>query len=149
MTTQEELKSLLSYDPETGEFTWAVNRRKVRKGDKAGCVCRSTGYVRIVINYKPYSAHRLAWLYVYGIFPTSEIDHINRVRTDNKISNLRDVSRIENMNNIECKGYSYDAKRKKYEARYRHNQKLKFLGRYITAEEARQAYEREKRKHFA
>ena len=67
-------------------------------GAVAGCLS-SSGYIAIKLYGKSYQAHRLAWLFVFGGFPLADIDHINRVRTDNNISNLRSVTRAENQKN--------------------------------------------------
>jgi len=96
--TQEELHQLLDYNPETGEFFWKVNSRCIKVGQKAGYVCKTHGYEHIFINKKQYRSHRLAWLYVHGKWPEPEIDHINRVKTDNRIANLREADR--SMNNL-------------------------------------------------
>jgi len=72
------------------------------KGSKIGSVAGtpvSDGYVNICINQKRYRAHRLIWLMFNGHFPNNEIDHINGVRSDNRIENLREVGRIENCRN--------------------------------------------------
>jgi hypothetical protein len=92
-----ELKELLDYNPETGVFIWKVANRRTKSGSVAGTLCN--GYVKIGIGGKHYSAHRLAWLYVYGIFPKKQIDHINQDRSDNRILNLREVSTIDNGRN--------------------------------------------------
>lgn len=97
--TQEELHKLFTYDKQTGFFEWKIRPRKLKPGDRAGCK-NSKGYIQIIINKARYKAHRLAWLYVYGYFPENEIDHINRVRHDNRIDNLREVSRSCNVRNI-------------------------------------------------
>jgi hypothetical protein len=99
MLTQERLKEVLNYDSDSGIFTWAINiyRRKT-KGVIAGCI-NHEGYVQIMIDRKTYRAHRLAWLYVYGSFPSKEIDHINCIPSDNRIVNLREASREENQQN--------------------------------------------------
>ena len=88
--TQQRLQELLDYDPETGVFVWRKSPRSGWEGKQAGSV-HSKGYVHIRIDGKGYKAHRLAWLYVHGDWPSGEIDHINRVKTDNRMSNLRDV----------------------------------------------------------
>jgi hypothetical protein len=98
MLTAQLLRELADYDPKSGLF-----RRKVTKGRwKAGSFMgaqHTNGYISInVAGCKAY-AHRLAWLYTYGEWPQGEIDHINRVRYDNRIENLRDVSRAENCHN--------------------------------------------------
>ena len=100
----KKLKEILYYDKDTGFFVWKkdifnLNKYKLAdQGDVAGCMS-NCGYIQISIKSKLYSAHRLAWLYTYGHFPELEIDHINRIRNDNRIENLRDVSHTVNMNN--------------------------------------------------
>lgn len=97
--TQEELHQLLEYNPETGEFFWkSCVSKRIKVGQKAGSICKIHGYELIGIKNKQYRAHRLAWLYVYGKWPNPEIDHINRVKTDNRIANLREADR--SMNNL-------------------------------------------------
>ena len=93
--TQDELKSLLAYDPETGVFTWLTGKRA---GHITGTT-RCQGYAKITISAKMYSAHRLAWLYVYGYLPTCQIDHINHIRDDNRIFNLRLATSAQNHQN--------------------------------------------------
>lgn len=95
--TQKELKELLHYDPETGVFTWLKSRGSCDSGVVAGT--KVNGYVKIRIHRRRYYAHRLAWLYVHGEFPPLWIDHVNRVRSDNRISNLRLSGPMENAQN--------------------------------------------------
>jgi len=96
--TQKYLKELLHYNQKTGRFTWAKDRRGVSKGVIAGSF-NSYGYKQIVIYGKNYLAHRLAWLYEYGEWPKGQIDHINEIKYDNKISNLRTANNSQNMRN--------------------------------------------------
>ena len=93
--TQQELKRLLHYTPETGEFFWKVDIKRVHAGDIAGSGTK-TGYTDIRIAQRTYKAHRLAWLYVNGQFPDYLIDHINNDGKDNRITNLREADRAEN-----------------------------------------------------
>lgn len=86
----EEIRAALVYDPATGVIT--------RNGRVAGCD-KGNGYWRVTFKGKTYAAHRLAWAIYYGEWPDGEIDHINRVRGDNRIGNLRIVSREQNMRN--------------------------------------------------
>jgi hypothetical protein len=92
---QQTLKQLMRYDPLTGEFFWKTG---AHKGKRAGCVS-SNGYIKIVHKRKDYQAHRLAFLYVTGRMPVSDIDHMNCNRADNRLVNLREVSRSVNAHN--------------------------------------------------
>ena len=86
--TQERLKELFNYNPDTGIFTRRIRTsHKVKPGDIAGYI--SAGYVRMSVDYKMYMAHRLAWLYMYGELPIDGMGHINHVRSDNRLENLR------------------------------------------------------------
>jgi hypothetical protein len=101
--TQEILKQVLRYEPDTGDFYWASPPDKSKSrlvGSKAGCVCR--GYVVISVYGKQHGAHRLAWLYMTGEMP-AEIDHINRVRGDNRFCNLRSVTHADNTKNVSAR----------------------------------------------
>lgn len=144
----EKLKELLHYDPETGAFTWIVDRRgKAQAGTIAGCV-EPQGYIRIRIKNKLYKAHRLAWLYTYGIWPKDQIDHINGVRNDNRICNLREASNAENCQNADIRsdntsgyiGVYWNKRTSKWVANIRVDYKLKRLGLFDTPEEAYAAY---------
>lgn len=109
MISQELLKELLNYNPETGVFTWLARGDKYFQsplaakswnnrfaGKEAGTSHSNstsrTRYVSITLFQKQYRAHRLAWLYVYGESPRYKIDHINGDGADNRIANLRDVT---------------------------------------------------------
>ena len=98
--TEKMLKSLVKYEPHTGKFFSRLKSktgpRKV--GDELGVLWKS-GYVYVHLNGEDYRAHRLAWLYMFGVWPTYEIDHINHNRSDNRIDNLRDVPHSINIYN--------------------------------------------------
>ena len=96
MLTQSELKSILHYDTHTGIFTRRKSTYKL--GNKVGTKAKD-GYIQASILGKLHRMHRLAWLYVYGSFPEKHIDHINRIRDDNRIENLREVSQKKNLQN--------------------------------------------------
>jgi len=75
--TREILMSILAYDKETGIFVWKIgNNRSVKQNDIAGCITKD-GYWNIRIYKTLFFAHRLAWLYVYSVWPGAQIDHIN------------------------------------------------------------------------
>ena len=98
--TQAELKAALHYDPATGVFTWrsSAGQRRVQIGAVAGSV-KATGYRELCVNGQCYVAHRLAWLYMTGRWPTADIDHRNRSRDDNRFHNLREATRMQNGQN--------------------------------------------------
>ncbi len=146
--TQERLQFLLHYKPSTGEFTWKVRRGgKANAGARSECI-DSKGYYRIGIDGTRYLAHRLAWFYVHGEWPDGLIDHRNRVRTDNRIKNLRVVSQSQNQWNINkseahgnpALGVSFDGKnprrKSKWFAYITRNKKRIGLGHFMTKEEA-------------
>ena len=144
---QERLKELLHYCPETGVFTWTAKKRGVTLDSVAGYVGRY-GYWKITLDKKRYAAHRLAWLYVHGQWPDDCIDHINRVRTDNRIANLRLATHAQNRQNLSLnarnksgvRGVSFDAVNQKWRASISVNGKAKNLGRFTTKAEAAAAY---------
>lgn len=96
--TQKRLKELLYLDPETFRFTWLVQRQCVRAGSPAGHKTKQ-GYRKVVVDGKVYFEHRLVWLYVTGAMPSGCIDHIDTVKDNNNIANLRYVTHSENMQN--------------------------------------------------
>ena len=151
--TQERLQELLSYDPETGIFTNLKSRGRVKIGAVAGSK-NPNGYIYIAIDSKKYRAHRLAWLYVHGNFPANQIDHINEVKDDNRIVNLRLATNLENHQNQSSPrtnntsgylGVIWDKFSGKWRARIKVNGKQKHLGCFDTGEEASEAYVTAKR----
>ena len=147
--TQEELKELVSYVPETGLFVRLKRTsNRIEVGQSAGWK-DAYGYLNISLHGKKWKAHRLAWLYVYGDFPKQEIDHINGIKDDNRISNLRDVNRLTNElnkgkqanNTSGFKGVSLQKQSGKWEAYICCNGKKKSLGVYATPEIASKARE--------
>jgi len=146
MLTQEELKKILDYDPETGVFTWKKHPSKaarVKEGEVAGWV-DSKGYISIRVLDKTYKAHRLAFLWMEGYTPEHDVDHINRDRSDNRWVNLRHASRACNMQNKETyknnssgiPGVTYVKREKKFKARITVAGKTCSLGNYCDKIEA-------------
>lgn len=121
MITPEKIKEALSYDPETGIFTWVGSKRIGWNGKPAGSP-HPRGYIHIKINDNSYKAHRLAWFFVYGEWPTNHIDHINGITGDNRIANLREATRSENLANRKLnknntsgiKGVHFNARRQRW-----------------------------------
>ena len=100
--TQSRLKEVLSYDPDSGKFTWKIHVSNVKAGSVAGSL-DFYGYINIRVDGKAYKAHRLVWLYTHGYDPENQIDHLNGVRNDNRITNLREVSQSCNMQNTKVR----------------------------------------------
>ena len=144
--TNQMLKDYLSYDAETGRFTWIKTRGyNIKIGDTAGTK-HSKGYIQISFG-GVHLAHRLAWFFYYGVMPTGLIDHENRIKSDNRIRNLREATNEKNLHNINTPqkntttGYLGVSKsRKGFTATITANKKIRYLGTYPTASEASKAY---------
>ena len=154
--TQERLKELLDYDPETGWFRWKVSRRgSVRAGKIAGCIARH-GYWFIGIDGRSYLASRLAWLWMTGEFPERLIDHIDGDGTHNAWRNLRAATPSQNIANSRCrnaiglKGVYHDSRgdSQRYYSKITVDWRSIHLGSFNTPEEAHNAYMEAARKYF-
>lgn len=109
--TPNDFKERLDYDPETGLFTWSQSPKNPRMaGKKAGSVA-SNGYVMIQVFGKRHLAHRIAWFMTHGQWPSFYIDHVNRIKHDNRIANLRDVPQRANVWNQPDKDVLVGARR--------------------------------------
>lgn len=141
--TKDRLMELLEFDSGAGVFVWLANRGSAKKGDVAGKK-NANGYTQIKIDGKWYYAHRLAWLYKQGCFPIGQIDHINNIRSDNRLINLRLVNQKQNSENrfVSTKsctgalGVSFHKKAKKFVARVKHNRRSHYIGLFETVAEA-------------
>jgi len=141
--TQKLLKSLLEYRSETGVFIWKVkSANRIRIGDIAGHK-RSDGYITIRIDGKHHQAHRLAWLYEYGVMP-DYIDHLNQNPSDNRVANLRNVEHAVNAKN-RClssnnttgyPGVGYDKTRNVWRVRINIDGKRKTIGSFADKADA-------------
>jgi hypothetical protein len=111
----EDLRQLLSYNPNTGELIWlardegwfkkptdAKGWNKKYAGTKAFQTLHY-GYLHGHVFKKHYFAHRIAWAIHYGSWPTGQIDHVSGLRSDNRIENLRDVSHSDNQKNVKLR----------------------------------------------
>lgn len=143
----EEISSLFEYDPTSGLFFRKIGAGSYRKDWTQG-TRQSNGYRFFIINGKKYLAHRLAFLLAYGRYPSGVIDHVNGIRSDNRLSNLRDVTQGDNTKNTHVRldmkrkfsGCTFDAKRNKWKAEARIKGKRYSLGRFTTEHEAHEAY---------
>jgi hypothetical protein len=146
MITQEKLKEMLTYNPDTGIFTWKVKHLKKCILNKNAGTLKKAGYITISIKKRLYLAHRLAWLYVYGEWPKNHIDHINGVRDDNRIENLRDVTQRQNCQNKQSNrqgklvGTIYDKRDSKFYSRISIKNKLYTITSHETEQQAHEAY---------
>jgi hypothetical protein len=157
LITQERLKSLLSYDPDTGEFRWLVNRTAgVKAGDKAGSL-DTERYLVMRVDGRYYRGHRLVWLYVYGKWPSRFLDHINGDPSDNRLANLREATPAQNnvnrrrdrRNKSGKTGVTWCNKSKKWRADIGQNGAILRLGRFDTLDAAIAARVKAEREHDA
>ena len=146
--TAERLLELLVYNPDTGIFVWRKNRPGCTAGARAGAY-NDNGYLRIQIDGRIYAAHRLAWLYMHGVWPADQLDHRNLCKADNRIANLREVTNSQNQQNTNLRanntsgfrGVWFCKKRGLWEAKIVLHNKRHRLGYYATAEAASRVYE--------
>lgn len=151
---QDLLRAALSYDPQTGMLHWKVSTGRVKAGDVAGS--RVQGYVQVRLGRVRYYAHRVAWLFSHGAWPCGEIDHINGIRDDNRIVNLRDVSTAINRQNLRSPPRTHGTKsgflgvwvdeHNRFGARITVGGKTHHLGMYGSPQEAHDAYVSAKRR---
>lgn len=147
MITFEEAKELFTYDRETGIIKW---RKRFNPKQRADLVAGSSnhGYIKIRFNGKLYPAHRIAMLLAYGFYGDGlEVDHINHIRDDNRLANLRFVTHTVNSRNQSrnskntsgVMGVYYSEARRKYVAQIKVDGASINLGRFVTLEEAAKA----------
>lgn len=154
MITQTMLHQILSYNQETGEFIWIKSPAASVKANTIAGRTSNKGYRQIRIKGRQYSSHRLAWLYVFGKWPDGAIDHINGIRTDNSILNLRDVTMTVNLQNLRNPrksnksgylGVCWDKYMKRYKSAIKVKGKSIHLGYYEDPKMAHIAYLEAKR----
>lgn len=141
LLSHDRLKQLLHYCPDTGSFCWKITKGRA----KAGCLAGATdayGYRVIRVDGTLYKAHRLAWLYTYGEWPSGLLDHINRVPGDNRLCNLREITQSENMHNANRKsesgvpGVRWRGERNRWVAQIRIGYRNHVIGSFLSKSDA-------------
>jgi HNH endonuclease len=152
MLTQDRLKELLTYNPDTGVFTRRIGVKGYAAGTQAG-TCLRNGYSCLGVDGKLFYAHRLAFLYMTGEQAAAQVDHINGDRTDNRWTNLRLATASENHENLGGAkshnrlgflGVTFHKETGKYRARIKRQGVITGLGLHATPELAHAAYLRGK-----
>lgn len=152
----KQLREALSYDPETGVIFWkyrplehfdsvaGMNRSNGRFAGKAAGSPQNAGYLHVCLWGKNYLVHRVLWALHYGAWPSENIDHINGNRSDNRLVNLREVSKKENHRNMKMPstnksgfmGVHWSNQKRSWVAQIRVDAKTIYIGRYHILEEA-------------
>ena len=135
MITQELVMSLFTYNPENGYLNRKTTTGGCSIGERVGYI-ELNGYRRTRIKGRQYAEHRIIWLLIYGNLPNCQIDHINRLKNDNRVINLRLANASQNQQNIPIKGnnttgvcgVSYHKQAKKFTSRIVVDGKQIFLG---------------------
>lgn len=146
MVTQDRLRELFRYDPETGDFLRIKGVKKAAAGVIAGTKDLN-GYITISVDCRRYYAHRLAWMYTHGVLP-KQIDHKDRNRSNNRLCNLRAADNsLNGANKLKpsASGQRFKGVRKmkgtnRWMARIKHGSKEVHIGTYATEEDAAMAY---------
>ena len=139
--TQEYIRNILDYDHNTGIVKWKIAKSRMKPGEIAGYKTSYKGnksYLVISVDNKKYKLHRIIWLYVYGVFPSKTIDHINGDGCDNRISNIRDVDmrtnslnrKLQSDNSSGIHGVSWHINHKKWQVAIYDSSGYKYLGRF-------------------
>jgi len=136
--TIERLKQMFRYDPDSGDIFW-IEKGKGKIKKQAAGTTELGGYKGIMIDGKRIRSHRIAWALFYGEWPEDQIDHINGIKSDNRIENLRKASNSQNGKNLPiksnntsgCPGVCFDKINNKWRAMIKVNYKTINLGRFI------------------
>jgi len=146
--SQEYLRSILHYDPETGVFTWLKSRGRQKAGSVAGSTNKETGRVTVIIDRRKIKAHRLAVLYMTGAWPENDVDHKDVDPSNNAWVNLRPATvgqnhqnkKLQTTNFVGLAGVYAPKHTRKFRAEIRTGGKARHLGYFKTPEEAHAAY---------
>lgn len=144
------MRELLSYNPDTGEFTWRVVRHRRPAGIKAGCLDKAANRNVIMVDYRSHQASHLAWLWMTGKWPNKAyfIDHADNNPSNDRWSNLRLATPSQNQHNSRkskrnttgFKGVHFDKKTGRFKSMIMVRWKHHYLGSFASALEAHKAY---------
>ena len=150
LPTQERLKELFHYDPESGQFTRKVQTAyHTKAADMAGYLDKSGGYLKIRVDGTSYLSHRLAWMYIHGEDPCElQIDHANKDKADNRIVNLRLATHQQNRWNNSGLGVYWHKRSRKWRAQIMVDKVSKHLGCFKHYFAAVHAYQQARVKFF-
>jgi hypothetical protein len=156
MIDQETVKRLFYYDPDSGALLWRKGNGGNVKPWQQVKSRNGHGYYAAKVHGRSYLAHRLAWLYVHGSMPEGDIDHKNRIRNDNRLCNLRSVSRTDNCQNISLPshnksghiGVSWLKSHNAWTVYVKVNKKNNWLGYYKDLDEAIAARKAGEQKYY-
>jgi hypothetical protein len=139
-----EAQETFFYDDSDGRLYWKIRpRSRTMWGDKAGNLIKRNGYYKVVLRNKDYRLHNIIWNWHYGAIPMGKtVDHIDKDKSNNHISNLRLATKRQQRINISTRGFNWDKRTQRWHAQHGFNNKKLFLGRYATALQARLAYEK-------
>lgn len=148
LLSAREARRLLDYDPLTGAMRWKIWPRTGRPNGREIRATNAQGYRVVTVGGRQYRVHRVAWLVTYGVWPKELLDHVNGIRTDNRLINLREANRAENNRNrgmsrnntTGFKGVIFCRDRNKWQAKIYRNNKAVHLGRFNSPQEAYAAY---------
>ena len=152
--TVERLKEVLQYDPEKGLFFWKLAPKNHQRLQEYAAGGIATGYVMIKIDGHKYKAHRLAWLYMNGVWPSGDIDHINGCPLDNRMANLRIATNPQNQaNRLRDRGKDTPKGVRKlpsgrFQARITVTNRQILLGTFESSDEAQEAYFQASNQHY-
>lgn len=141
--TVEKLKELFEYCPKEGTVIRRITVGSAKKGSVVNSL-NSKGYLRVGIDNRRHSLHRVIWALAYGYWPKNEIDHINGIKTDNKLENLREVTGAENQRNRKtgvnntsgCVGVTWHKKAGVWQAQIKTPEKYIYLGSFSDLDDA-------------
>lgn len=145
--TYDECADLLEYNRKTGELLWKKSLGRAKPGSVAGYT-DTNGYVRLCIKGRMYLAHRIAWLMTHGEWPKNSIDHVNGIKHDNRIENIRSASQLENCQNRQVNrnnktgfpGVDFHKRSGKFRAKIGYQFKAIHLGYFDNPQDAHKAY---------